>query len=120
MNNDWYSNVYVPHYRERGGRRDGGYQNRQGGSDGRRDGDYQNRQGGPDGRRDGGQQYHGDGRDGRLIEYVNLPPIIGALVSSRIATLHELQTVYGVEDAYNLLEVVGVDNHNRGRRGDSN
>jgi len=65
VNNDWYRNVYAPHYRERGGRRDGGYQNRQGGSDGHRDGGYQNRQGGPDGRRDGGQQYHGDGRDGR-------------------------------------------------------
>ena len=26
VNDDWYRNVYVPHYRERGGRRDGGYQ----------------------------------------------------------------------------------------------
>lgn len=65
VNHDWYRNVYVPHYRERGGRRDGGYQNRQGGSDGRRDDGHQNRQGGPDGRRDSGQQDHGDGRDGR-------------------------------------------------------
>lgn len=50
VNHDWYRNVYVPYYRERGGRRDGGYQNRQGGSDERRD---------------GGHQDHGDRRDGR-------------------------------------------------------
>lgn len=39
--------------------------------------------------------------------------MIGALVSSRIATLHELDTVYSVEDAYDLLEVLNVDEHNR-------
>ena len=35
------------------------------------------------------------------------------VVSSGLATLHELQTVYGVEDCYNLAEIVSVDNHNR-------
>ena len=35
------------------------------------------------------------------------------VVSSGMATLHELQTVYGVEDVYNLAEIVSVDNHNR-------
>jgi hypothetical protein len=29
-----------------------------------------------------------------------------------MATLHELDTVYGVEDAYNLLEVILVDDAN--------
>jgi len=38
-----------------------------------------------------------------------VPPIIGTLVSSRHATLLELQTVYGVGDAYDLLEIVNVD-----------
>ena len=33
-------------------------------------------------------------------------------MSSRICTLNELQTVYGLEDAYNLLEIVQVDNYN--------
>jgi hypothetical protein len=33
-------------------------------------------------------------------------------VSARMATLHELQTVYGVADAYNMLEVLNVDLHN--------
>ena len=46
------------------------------------------------------------------MNYANVPRIIGTLVSSRLASLHELQTVYGVGDAYNLLEIVAVDIHN--------
>lgn len=49
---------------------------------------------------------------GDLIQYANVPRIIGTLISSRLATLAELQTVYGVEDAYNLLEVLSVDVNN--------
>jgi hypothetical protein len=30
-----------------------------------------------------------------------------------MATLYELQEVYGVEDAYNLLEILAVDRHNQ-------
>ncbi|MDE1007003.1 MAG: transcription elongation factor GreA [Paraburkholderia fungorum] len=41
-----------------------------------------------------------------------MPRSIGAVVSRRLATLHELQTVYGAEDLYNLLEVIAVDSHN--------
>ena len=33
-------------------------------------------------------------------------------MSSRLATLHELDTVYGVEDLWVLLEVSAVDRHN--------
>lgn len=47
-----------------------------------------------------------------LIDYVNMPKLIGALHSGKYATLHELQTVYGVLDAYNLLEMMTVDNVN--------
>lgn len=47
-----------------------------------------------------------------LVEYVNVPRIIGALISSGRATLLELQTVYGMGDAYNLLEIVAVDGYN--------
>lgn len=39
--------------------------------------------------------------------------MIGMIVSGDRATLHELQTVYGVEDCYNLAEIICVDNHNR-------
>lgn len=47
-----------------------------------------------------------------LVNYQNVPPLIAALVSSKIVTLHELQTVYGILDAHNLLEIVMVDRHN--------
>ena len=33
-------------------------------------------------------------------------------MSRKLATLKELQTFYSLEDAYNLLEIVMVDNHN--------
>lgn len=38
--------------------------------------------------------------------------MIGMIVSAGRATLHELQTVYGVEDCYNLAEIIIVDTHN--------
>ncbi len=50
--------------------------------------------------------------DAGLIEYANIPPMVGMVVSSRHATLRELQTVYGVLDLYNLAELVAVDAHN--------
>lgn len=34
------------------------------------------------------------------------------VLSRRMATLHELQTVYSTEDLYDMLEVVMVDNLN--------
>lgn len=39
--------------------------------------------------------------------------MIGMIVSGGRATLYELQTVYGVEDLYNLAEIIVVDNHNK-------
>lgn len=41
-----------------------------------------------------------------------MPGVIATLVSARIATLHELQTVYGAKDAYLMLEVHLIDQHN--------
>jgi hypothetical protein len=35
------------------------------------------------------------------------------IVSSGLATLYELQSVYGVKDAFDLAEVIGVDAYNR-------
>lgn len=50
-----------------------------------------------------------------LIEYMNTPRLIGALVSGQMATLWELQSVYGIMDAYNLLEIMTVDEVNQRR-----
>lgn len=38
--------------------------------------------------------------------------MLGALVSAERASMIELQTVYGLEDAYDLLEILVVDRHN--------
>lgn len=35
------------------------------------------------------------------------------MISSGKATLHELDTVYSVEDVYDMIEVLRVDAHNR-------
>jgi hypothetical protein len=48
----------------------------------------------------------------RLIEYQATTQTIATVVSSRLATLHELDTVYGVEDLWILLEINAVDRHN--------
>lgn len=48
-----------------------------------------------------------------MMAYPNTPHIIGALVSSKMASLHELQTVYGAEDAYDMFEIIGVDAYNQ-------
>lgn len=37
----------------------------------------------------------------------------GVVISKGKATLHELQSVYGVADLFNLCEVIAVDGYNR-------
>ena len=44
---------------------------------------------------------------------MNVPRVIAAVVSSRLATLVELDTVLGAEDLYMLLEILTVDAHNQ-------
>jgi len=59
-----------------------------------------------------------DGTAGRPVNeptwavYKNIPQSIGILASSGLATLIELQTVYGVKDLYDLLEIRAVNMHN--------
>jgi hypothetical protein len=43
---------------------------------------------------------------------LNLSAVIGTLLSKRMATLHELDTIYGVQDVYDMLEVITVDDYN--------
>ena len=44
---------------------------------------------------------------------MNVPMTMGILVSSKMATLHELQTVYGMKDAYDMMEILYIDNQNQ-------
>jgi len=42
-----------------------------------------------------------------------VPDAMARVILSRLATMNELQTVYGSEDFYNLLEIIAIDNYNQ-------
>lgn len=44
---------------------------------------------------------------------MNVPRNIAAVVSSGMATLHELSSVYGTKDLYDMLEILAIDRHNK-------
>lgn len=44
---------------------------------------------------------------------MNVPRVVAAVVSSRLASLAELDTVLGSEDLHSLLEILTVDAHNQ-------
>ena len=46
------------------------------------------------------------------MSYPNLSPQIGAVISHELASLYELQTIYGAEDLFDLYEVILVKLHN--------
>jgi len=50
-----------------------------------------------------------------LIEYPTVPGMIGVIITRRLATLHELQTVYSLDDAADLYEIAAVNNYNEWR-----
>lgn len=56
----------------------------------------------------------------KLVYPENIPFNIYVLVSKKIATLYELQTVYGVEDLHDLLEVLAVETYNESLKDDAN
>jgi hypothetical protein len=58
------------------------------------------------------RQFPGGGHKKTFAEYMNVPAIIATLISKRMATLHELSTIYGVRDAYDMLEIATVDDYN--------
>lgn len=46
------------------------------------------------------------------MDYPNVDPVIGAIVSEKQATLQELKTVYSLEDMYDMWEVIAVNRYN--------
>lgn len=46
------------------------------------------------------------------MECANVPPSIAFVVGSGLATLAELQSMYGVEDLWDLIEIHAVQCHN--------
>ena len=51
----------------------------------------------------------------RLATYPNFSGLVGAIISHKLATLYELQTIYSYEDALDMYEVVCVNNYNEGQ-----
>ena len=47
-----------------------------------------------------------------MIEYPTVSALIGVVVSSKFATLYELQTIYSYEDMIDMYEIVLVNNYN--------
>ena len=47
--------------------------------------------------------------------YPNIPPLFGLLIAQKIATLHELKTVYSYEDAVYMYEAIMVPKYNEWR-----
>jgi len=54
-----------------------------------------------------------NGDSHQYLKYKNVPQSIGIVISSRMANLHDLQSIYGMEDVYDMLEVLNVDSHNQ-------
>ncbi|MDR1311996.1 MAG: transcription elongation factor GreA [Burkholderiaceae bacterium] len=50
----------------------------------------------------------------RLASYVNVPLVVAIAIANKKATLIELQTVYGIEDLYDMMEMIAVESYNRG------
>jgi len=42
----------------------------------------------------------------------NIHPLIATIISSGKATIYELKTIYSVEDAFMIWEVISVDGYN--------
>ncbi|EAQ4379505.1 transcription elongation factor GreA [Salmonella enterica subsp. enterica serovar Javiana] len=47
-----------------------------------------------------------------MVDYVNVPRTIATVISSGKASKVELDSVLGVQDLWDLLEIIHVDAHN--------
>jgi len=48
-----------------------------------------------------------------FADYANVSGLLGLVVARRLATLHELDTVYSYEDALNMAEIITVQDYNQ-------
>ncbi|THD45420.1 hypothetical protein ERD95_17355 [Enterobacteriaceae bacterium ML5] len=55
-----------------------------------------------------------------MAQYENVPRTIASVISGGLAKLHELDTVYSVQDMWWMIEIQTVDNHNKSVAGASN
>jgi len=45
-------------------------------------------------------------------EYPNVPPLIGLVVSKKLATLKEIDEYYGMTDILDMVEILTIDAYN--------
>ena len=50
-----------------------------------------------------------------MINYPTISGLLGVIITRRLATLYELQTVYSIDDAADLYEIAAVNNYNEWR-----
>ena len=48
----------------------------------------------------------------RMAELANVSPIFGSIIGHQLASLRELETVYSLPDALDLMEIITVRNYN--------
>ncbi len=53
------------------------------------------------------------------MRYKNIEPILGLIISKKLATLKELEEYYSLEDVINLLEIVEIDCYNEYKQAES-
>lgn len=53
------------------------------------------------------------------MSYKNIEPIIGLIVSKKLATLKELEEYYSLEDVIDLLEIIEIDCYNEFKQAES-
>lgn len=46
------------------------------------------------------------------VDFKNVDSLIGAIIAEGKATLHELKTIYSLEDAFDLFEIIAVTRYN--------
>ncbi len=55
----------------------------------------------------------GQRRGAEFLQYANVASSVGNVITAKLATLHELQTIYSFRDMYDLLEIAAVNASNQ-------
>jgi hypothetical protein len=53
------------------------------------------------------------------MNYKNIEPILGLIISKKLATLKELEEYYSLEDVIDLLEIIEIDCYNEFKQAES-
>lgn len=53
------------------------------------------------------------------MSYKNIEPILGLIISKKLATLRELEEYYSLEDVIDLLEIIEIDCYNEFKQAES-